>query len=149
MSRHRSRHRAVQVLYQCDVRKIPAEEGIRNYYGGLYSESPEEIEAQLEPDEFMEELVNGTVSKQADIDERIQRHSENWRMERMPAVDRNILRLAVYELLLAKLPAPVVIDEALELARKFSGKESVGFLNGVLDAVRKDVESGERLRLEG
>jgi N utilization substance protein B len=139
MSRHRSRHRAVQVLYQCDLRKISPEEGIRNYYGGLYSEEPEELETKPEADEFMEELVNGAFARQAEIDERIQKHSENWRMERMPAVDRNILRLAVYELLAEKLPAPVVIDEALELARKFSGKESVAFLNGVLDAVRKDV----------
>jgi N utilization substance protein B len=60
-------------------------------------------------------------------------------MERMPAVDRNILRLAVFELLEGKLPSPVIIDEALELARRFSGQESVGFINGVLDSIRREL----------
>ena len=64
--------------------------------------------------------------------------SENWRLERMPAVDRNILRLAVYEMTDLETPAPVVIDEALELARQFSGDESVSFINGVLDAVHRN-----------
>lgn len=136
MSRHRSRHRAVQVLYQCDLRKIEPDEAIRNYYGGLYSEEAEEMP---EPDEFMEELVRGAIARLSDIDGQIERNSEHWRMERMPAVDRNILRMAVYELITAQLPPAVVIDEALELARRFSGKESVAFLNGVLDAIRKDL----------
>jgi N utilization substance protein B len=136
MSRHRSRHRAVQILYQCDLRKIGPEEAIRNYYGGLYTEEAEETPDQ---DQFMEELVREATARLPEIDERIEKYSENWRVERMPAVDRNILRMAVYELLSAKLPPPVVIDEALELARRFSGKESVAFLNGVLDAIRKDL----------
>lgn len=139
MSRHRSRHRAVQVLYQCDLRKIGADEAIRAYYGGLYSEEAEEAP---ESDDFMEELVHGTLDRLTVIDQHIERYSENWRVERMPAVDRNILRMAVFELMDAKLPPPVVIDEALELARRFSGKESVGFLNGVLDAIRRDLQAG-------
>jgi N utilization substance protein B len=136
MSRHRSRHRAIQILYQCDLRNIGADEAIRNYYEGLYSEEAPDI---AEPDEFMEELVRGAMAQLSEIDKRIERHSENWRVQRMPAVDRNILRMASYELLSARLPAAVVIDEALELARRFSGKESVAFLNGVLDAMRKDL----------
>ena len=72
----------------------------------------------------------------SDIDRRITEKSEHWRLERMPAVDRNILRLAIYEMSELKTPAPVVIDEALELARQFSGDESVSFINGVLDAVQ-------------
>ncbi len=87
----------------------------------------------------MEELIRGTVDKTAEIDQRLIAHSENWRLERMPAVDRNVLRLAIFELLNGKTPAPVVIDEALELTRKFAGDESVPFVNGVLDAVRKDL----------
>jgi N utilization substance protein B len=67
------------------------------------------------------------------------KHAENWRIERMPAVDRNILRLAVYEMVYGGAPAAVAIDEALELARKFSSEESVHFLNGVLDAVHRDL----------
>jgi len=134
MSRHRSRHRAVQILYQCDVRGIAPEEAVRNYYGGLYSEEAEEKPGR---DKFMEDLVDGTFERRPEIDAYIEQHSEHWRVERMPAVDRNILRLAVFELLSGSLPAPVVIDEALELARRFSGQESVAFMNGVLDAIRK------------
>ena len=140
MSRHRSRHRAVQILYQCDVRGISPEEAVRNYYGGLYSEEAEEKPGR---DKFMEDLVDGTFERRPEIDAHIQQHSEHWRVERMPAVDRNILRLAVYELLNGKLPPPVVIDEALELARRFSGQESVAFMNGVLDAVRKNLPGGD------
>jgi len=136
MSRHRSRHRAVQVLYQSDLRQISAEESIRNYYDGLYTE---ETEVRPGRDAFMEELAQGTMARRNDIDKRIERASEHWRIERMPAVDRNILRLAVFELMDGKLPAPVVIDEALELARRFSGNDSVPFLNGVLDGVRRDL----------
>lgn len=134
MSRHRSRHRAVQILYQCDIRGIAPEEAVRNYYGGLYTEEAEETPGR---DRFMEELVDGTFDRRPAIDAQIEQHSEHWRVERMPAVDRNILRLAVFELMQGKLPAPVVIDEALELARRFSGQESVAFMNGVLDAIRK------------
>jgi N utilization substance protein B len=136
MSRHRSRHRAIQILYQSDVRRITAEEAVRNYYTSLYSEESEEKPGR---DSFMEELVNGTAERLPEIDAQIEHHSEHWRVERMPAVDRNILRLAVFELLQGKLPGPVVIDEALELARRFSGDESVGFINGVLDAIRREL----------
>ena len=73
------------------------------------------------------------------MDELIVSKSENWRIERMPAVDRNVLRLAVYEMTHTETPRPVVIDEAIELARQFSGDESVAFINGVLDAVRKHI----------
>lgn len=134
MSRHRSRHRAVQVLYQCDLRHIAPEEAIRNYYGGLYTE---ETEDGIGKDGFMEELVRGAFTKREQIDGYMEQASEHWRVERMPMVDRNILRLAIFELLDAKLPPPVVIDEAVELARRFSGDESIRFVNGVLDGVRR------------
>ena len=75
----------------------------------------------------------------ASIDDRITRHAEHWKIPRMPAVDRNILRLSVYEMLHTETPAAVAIDEALELARRFSGEESVHFVNGVLDAVRREL----------
>jgi N utilization substance protein B len=137
MSRHRSRHRAVQVLYACDVRQTPPGEAIRAYYEGLYTEETED--GPVETDTFMEDLVYGVLRRKQDIDEYLDKAAENWRVERMPAVDRNVLRLAVYELLDKKLPAPIVIDEALELARKFSGAEAVPFVNGVLDGVRKQL----------
>ena len=89
----------------------------------------------------MEALVHGALQAKPGIDERISKYSERWRIERMPAVDRNILRMAIFELLQAETPAPVVIDEAIELARRFSGEESAPFVNGVLDSVRKELES--------
>ncbi len=134
-SRHRSRQRALQILFQLDLSHQPIEAAIAAYYGSLYSEENEE---QPEPDHFMEQLVKGTVAKTESIDARIGRHSEHWRVERMPAVDRNILRLAIYEMTAGLAPPPVVINEALELARRFSGEESVPFINGVLDAVRRE-----------
>jgi N utilization substance protein B len=137
VARHRSRHRAVQILYQCDVRKLGAVEAIRGFYESLYTEENEN--GIDRPDAFMEQLVQGTLAHLGDIDERIARFSENWRLERMPAVDRNILRMAAYELMEKQTPAAVVIDEALELARRFSGNESVPFINGVLDSIRKEL----------
>jgi N utilization substance protein B len=138
MSRHRSRERAVQVLFQVDVRSISPAEAIHNYYDSLYSE---ENEDRPERDDFMEELVYGTVARREELDGRISKYSENWRIERMPAVDRNILRLAAFELGQGKLPAAVIIDEAVSIAKRFSADESVAFMNAVLDAIRK--EAGE------
>jgi N utilization substance protein B len=140
MSRHRSRHRDVQVLYQIDMRQIAAAEAIEHYYDGLYSEEAEE---RPERDEFMEELVHGTLSRLVEVDQLISRFSDKWRVERMPAVDRNILRLAVSELLRKSLPPAVIIDEAISLAKRFSADESVGFMNGVLDSIRKDISGSE------
>lgn len=107
---------------------------IAHYYDTLYSE---ESPTKPKPDRFMEELVRGTVAKAAEIDTRIEAKSEHWRLQRMPAVDRNILRLAIFELDQNAVPAPVIIDEALELARQFSNDESLPFINGVLDAVHR------------
>ena len=138
-SRHRSRQRAVQILYLWDMRRQPLADAIAAFYDTLYSE---ESPKRPKQDEFMEDLVQGTVAKITELDERIGKHSDNWRMERMPAVDRNIIRMALFEMLHGGTPAAVAIDEALELARRFSGDESVSFINGVLDALRRDT-SGE------
>lgn len=135
-ARHRSRQRALQVLFLWDQRRQAIDEAIRSFYDTLSSD--DEDPPQSDPDEFMETLVRGASEHASDIDRRIRDKSEHWRLERMPAVDRNILRLAVYEMSELRTPAPVVIDEALELARQFSGDESVSFINGVLDAVHKD-----------
>jgi transcription antitermination protein NusB len=137
-ARHRSRQRALQVLYQWDMTKQPVAQAISSFYDTLYSgESEDEEETQPGRDEFMEELVKGTSEMATDIDHRISSKSENWRLERMPTVDRNILRMAIYEMNRQETPPAVVIDEALELARQFSGEESVSFINGILDAVHK------------
>jgi N utilization substance protein B len=134
-ARHRSRQRALQVLYQWDMTKQPVDQVISSFYETLYSE---EEKAAPGRDEFMEELVTGTSQMATAIDDRIVAKSENWKLDRMPVVDRNILRLAIYEMSRQETPAAVVIDEALELARQFSGEESVGFVNGILDAVHRE-----------
>lgn len=120
--------------------KQPVEQAISSFYDTLYSgESDQSDQGEDKPDrdEFMEELAKGTSEMAADIDHRITSKSANWRLERMPTVDRNILRMAIYEMGREETPAAVVIDEALELARQFSGEESVSFINGILDAVHK------------
>jgi N utilization substance protein B len=143
-ARHRSRQRALQVLYLWDLRKQEIDEAISSFYDTMGREEDEAgvplPPQQVPRDEFMETLVRGASENALDIDRRITGKSEHWRLERMPAVDRNILRLAVYEMSELETPAPVVIDEALELARQFSGDESVSFINGVLDAVHRDAE---------
>jgi N utilization substance protein B len=135
-SRRRSRQRALQILFLWDARRQPVDEAIDAYYDSLYWEEPPER------DVFVRSLVTGTVEHLAEVDEQIAKHAEHWRMERMPAVDRNILRMAAYEMMRGDTPAAVTIDEALELARKFSGEESVLFVNGVLDAIHRDREAG-------
>ena len=134
-ARHRSRQRALQVLFSCDLRQQSVDDALAAYYQTL--DSDDEDPTPEPPDEFMEKLVRGATDQAAAIDQRTVAKSENWRLDRMPAVDRNILRLAVYEMTDVGTPAPVVIDEALELARKFSTDESVAFINGVLDAVHR------------
>ncbi|HBY61548.1 MAG TPA: transcription antitermination factor NusB [Solibacterales bacterium] len=135
-SRRKSRERALQVLFQSDLRHQAVEEAITAFYDSLHSEE-DDPQGRMESDRFMEELAAGAFAQRETIDRLIGEVSEHWRVERMPAVDRNILRLAVYEMRTGKTPPAVVIDEALELARKFAGDESVAFVNGCLDAVRK------------
>ena len=134
-ARHRSRQRALQALFLWDQRKQPVQEAISSYYATLAEEDGSAPEPGSDP--FMETLVRGASAQAEEIDRRIAEKSEHWRLERMPAVDRNILRLAIYEMTGVGTPAPIVIDEALELARQFSGDESVAFINGVLDAVHR------------
>jgi N utilization substance protein B len=94
----------------------------------------------MDRDPFMESLVRGTAANADSIDHKIGEKSANWRIERMPVVDRNVLRLGIYEMTRCGTPPAVAIDEAIELARQFSGEEAVSFINGVLDAVRRDLQ---------
>ena len=123
-------------MFLWDQRKQAIDEAISSFYETLASD--EDDPQRAASDEFMETLVRGASERATEIDQRITQKSENWRLERMPVVDRNILRLAVFEMSEVGTPAPVVIDEALELARQFSGDESVSFINGVLDAVHRE-----------
>ena len=93
---------------------------------------------------FANELFRGTVAAVEELDRLIRAHAEHWRLERMAAVDRNILRLGIYELShCPATPPPAVINEALEIARKFSGEDSVQFVNGVLDSIRKEIAAAQ------
>jgi N utilization substance protein B len=136
MSRHKSRERALQVLFQIDARQLSAGEALNGFYNTLYA--TDDIPGErLEKDRFLEELVHGTLRRQPEIDDALTRHAHNWKLERMAPVERSVLRLAVYELLHGEPGAAVIIDEAVELARRFAGDEAAVFVNGVLDGVRK------------
>ncbi len=136
-SRRKTRQQALQVLFLWDIRKQSVQDALAAYFETLTSEEGRPAPPR---DPFLLELVNGAVDNLAEIDRRISVHAEHWRLERMPAVDRNILRLAVYEMTRGDTPAAVAIDEALELARRYSNEESVQFVNGVLDAVHREMK---------
>lgn len=138
-ARRRSRQRALQVLFQWDSRKQTIDEAIESFYETLYSaeDEPGQPPTEPEPDPFMESLARGTAACFAELDDLIARRAENWRLERMPIVDRNILRMATYEMRDLATPPAIVIDEALEIARRYSEEEALPFINGVLDAVRR------------
>jgi N utilization substance protein B len=120
------------------MREQSIDDAIRSFYTSLASEEGEPLG---ETDLFAEDLVRGTLENRDALDRRIAAHSDHWRLDRMAVVDRNILRVAVYEMTVVKTPPPVVIDQALELASKFSSPESVGFLNGVLDAIHRELSA--------
>ena len=146
-SRHRAREAALQMLYQWEVGRASAHEAVRTYWPGRDAPpSPEDERADATPDAMVDEdnrtwanaLVAGTIEKVKDADALIAAHTKNWRLERMAVIDRLIMRMAIYELLAeTDTPAKIVINEALELARTYSGEEPVPLINGVLDAVRK------------
>ena len=141
-ARRKSRQRALQVLYLWDARKLNIDEALQSFCDFLYTAEHEEDTGVDESspdtlDAFMEQLARGTAANSVTLDELILKRAENWRIERMPIVDRNILRMAIYEMKYLQGPPAVVIDEALELARRYSGDDTVPFVNGVLDAVRK------------
>ena len=135
--RHHAREAAVQMLYQWEVGKVSMFEVGQTFWTHGPSEA-EPLSHDLRA--FATRLANGVADTVSDIDPLIGRAAENWRLERMNVLDRLILRLAVYEFLHEpETPAKVVINEALELARSFSTDDSVRFINGVLDAVRRSL----------
>ena len=133
--RHHGRMAALQLLYQREVGGATGAEldaAVRDYW----VEHP----ASESRRRFATTLLEGAIEALDRIDPLIETAADNWRLSRMAVVDRTILRLAVYELLAAATPPAVVIDEALELAKKFSGDQSARFVNGVLDAVKRSLE---------
>jgi len=144
-TRHRSREAALQVLYAIDLAR---EQVAETSEAARAEESFERVAAHFELPEgaraFAKELVTGVCRQRQALDARLAAHSQNWRIERMAAVDRNALRIGAYEILHTDTPAAIAIDEAVELARRFAGDRSPGFVNGILDSVAR--ESGENDR---
>jgi len=134
--RRRAREAALQMLYQWEVGRASAHEAIATYWPAHDAEPP--LTDPLR--DFANTLVRGTIDRVKEIDGLLAAHADNWRVERMAIIDRLVLRLAVYQFLAdPDTPPRVVINEALELARTYSGEEAVGFVNGVLDSVKKDL----------
>jgi N utilization substance protein B len=134
-TRRKSRELALQMLYQADLGQQPADDVRKTFW-------KERGEVDREVQGFAEDIFRVAQDRSAEIDHLIEDHTENWRMDRMAAVDRNLLRAAVAELLgFPQTPRAVVINEAIEIARKFSAPESAQFINGVLDSIGKDLEA--------
>ena len=137
-ARHRAREAAVQMLYQWEIGKLSMSEVTESFWTVSTAPGPALPEGDRA---FAVSLASGVTRAVEDIDPIIREAAEHWRVERMTVLDRLILRLAVHEFLHEPAtPAKVVINEALELARTFSTDEAVGFINGILDAIRRRLE---------
>ncbi|HEX5601658.1 MAG TPA: transcription antitermination factor NusB [Pyrinomonadaceae bacterium] len=134
-SRRKARECALQMLFAADVAEMPADEVVRSYWAELG-----ETDLDATAREFATRLAARTLSNLELLDERIRSRAEHWRISRMAVVDRNILRLAVYEFLYEPTPRTVAINEALEIARRFSTYEATQFINGILDAIKRDLD---------
>ena len=155
--RHRAREVALQVLYAIDLGKSDALRAPRGEFEdadsaahdpadaaatfgeGVFDRVAENFSVPASAVAFARELVSSVVERVAGLDELLGVHAKNWRVTRMAAVDRNVLRIAVYELRDTETPVAVVIDEAIDLARRFGADSSPAFVNGVLDAVAREV----------
>ncbi len=143
-SRRKARECALQMLFAADVMAsgntdqmagLRADELVRNYWTELGDTELDEAAR-----DFATRLASGALSHLAELDERIRSRAEHWRISRMAVVDRNVLRLAVYEFLHEPTPRTVAINEALEIARRFSTYEATQFINGILDAIKRDLD---------
>ena len=130
--RRKAREYALQMLFQWDITHDSVDQILSTFFNGQ-----DESEAVAD---FARTLVIRTVENVEKIDILIQRHAEHWRLDRMATVDRNLLRLATQELFDNETPKTVVINEAIEIARRFSSQESPQFINGILDSIKKELE---------
>jgi N utilization substance protein B len=123
------------MLFAADVSEACVDDLVRTYWNELG-------DADVEPPsrDFATRLATGTLAHLKELDERIRSRAEHWRISRMAVVDRNILRLAVYEFIHEPTPRTVAINEALEIARRFSTYEATQFINGILDAIKRDLD---------
>ena len=137
-SRRKSRELALQMLFQSDMGKQSAEQVRSTFWS-------EQTEVDAEVRGYTEDLFRVASDRAQEIDRLIEKHALRWRMERMAAVDRNILRAAVAEYFAKPhVPKVVIINEAIEIAHKFSRPESIDFINAVLDSVARDLEKNEQ-----
>ncbi len=134
-TRRKARECALQMLFAADVAKTLPGILTKNYWNELGEPTMDEATR-----DFSNQLAAGTLREVEKTDETIRTRAEHWRIERMAIVDRNVLRLAVYEFLFTDTPHTVVINEALEIARRFSTFEATQFINGILDAIKQDLE---------
>ena len=134
-SRRKARECALQMLFAADVAGTRGDQLARSFWSEL-------ADGELEPgaQEFATRLAMGALAHLEEVDERIRSRAEHWRISRMALVDRNLLRLAVYEFLHEPTPRTVTINEALEIARRFSTYEATQFINGILDAIKRDLD---------
>ena len=140
-SRRKARECALQMLFAADVAEMTADDVVRSYWAELGEPELDETAR-----EFSSRLAAGTIANLELLDERIRSRAEHWRISRMAVVDRNILRLAVYEFLFEPTPRTVAINEALEIARRFSTYEATQFINGILDAIKRDLDEQQPQR---
>ena len=145
-SRRAAREAALAVLYQIEIAGDPVEQAMAAFFDEGLAEA-EGLRLGAEARRFAEHLVRGTFGRREQLDAMIRAGSDHWRLERMAVVDRNVLRLALFELLdEPETPAAVILDEAIELAKAFGGTESGAFVNGVVDGIRRRLAAGEIVR---
>jgi N utilization substance protein B len=138
-TRRKSRELAMQMLFQADLGKQSADD-VRKVFWTSREDDDGKATVDHDTQGFAEDLFNVATQKQEEIDTLLEEHAQNWRVSRMAAVDRNLLRMAVAEMLgYPATPHPIVINEALEIGRRYAAPESITFLNGVLDSIGRAV----------
>lgn len=135
-SRRKGRELALQILFQLDMVSSGVDEAIKAFW-----KTQEELPSE-DTREFCEELVRGAVEHHEEIDRFVEETSSNWRLSRMPVVDRNVLRMAVYEMLYRDdIPTTVTINEAIDVGKRFGSEDSGAFINGILDKIAEKIPS--------
>ena len=133
--RTKAREFALQILYQIEIAKEPPDTALENFWE---TQAPEHLDKELK--DFTAELVEGVRENLGSLDAKITQYAANWELKRMAAIDRNILRLSAYELMFRQdIPPKVSINEAVELAKKYSGLESGKFVNAILDKIKQEL----------
>jgi N utilization substance protein B len=136
-NRHKAREFSLQILYQHDMVDAPVEQAIELFW--------RDVQAPREVYDFCRRLVFGVLAHQEQIDRLLSQYSENWSLERMTGVDRNVLRIATYEILCCdEIPKNVTINEAVEIGKRFGTEDSGAFVNGIIDKIARDHKKNDR-----